>query len=94
MEFVIATEGHEIPDRPPVSLAVGEVVTVDERRDSDWPAFVFVSAANGLGWMPSLAIRPRPRAGMEEDDVHTALAARDAVRIEIVVSPRTSSAAN
>jgi uncharacterized protein YraI len=53
MEFVIATEGHEIPDRPPVSLAVGEVVTVDQRRDSGWPAFVFVSAADGSGWMPS-----------------------------------------
>ena len=41
MPFVVATEAHVIPERPPLSLASGDVVTVG-RRDSDWPAFVFV----------------------------------------------------
>jgi hypothetical protein len=40
MPFVVATEAHAIPERPPLSLAAGDVVTVG-RRDADWPAFVF-----------------------------------------------------
>jgi SH3-like domain-containing protein len=50
--FVVATEAHVISERPPLSLASGDVVTVG-RRDSDWPAFVFVTTAGGSGWMPS-----------------------------------------
>ena len=41
-----------IPERPPLSLASGDVVTVG-RRDTDWPAFVFITAAGGSGWVPS-----------------------------------------
>lgn len=52
MSFVVATEAHAIPERPPLSLAPGDVVTVG-RRDRDWPAFVFVTAARGSGWVPS-----------------------------------------
>jgi hypothetical protein len=43
---------HEIPDRPPLRLAVGEAVLVD-RRDTRWPAFVFVRSDRGEGWVPS-----------------------------------------
>jgi hypothetical protein len=48
----IAIEAHQIPERPPLSLAAGEIVCVG-RRDDDWPAFVFVTAEHGLGWVPS-----------------------------------------
>jgi hypothetical protein len=52
MPFVVATEAHTIPERPPLCLASGDVVTVG-RRDGDWPAFVFVTTARGAGWVPS-----------------------------------------
>jgi SH3-like domain-containing protein len=48
----IAREAHAVPDRPALSLALGDVVQV-ERRDTDWPAFVFVTADTGSGWVPS-----------------------------------------
>jgi Variant SH3 domain len=52
MSRVVVIEAHEIPQRPPLSLAAGDVVAVG-RRDDDWPAFVFVTAARGSGWVPS-----------------------------------------
>jgi hypothetical protein len=52
MQTVRAKVGHEIPDRPPLRLAVGERVTAGE-RDSEWPAFVFVTCARGSGWVPA-----------------------------------------
>jgi len=52
MPFVVATEAHAIPERPPLSLVSGDVVTVG-RRDGDWPAFVFVTTVRGSGWVPS-----------------------------------------
>ena len=52
MTFVVTTEPHTIPERPPLSLASGDVVTVG-RRDTDWPAFVFVTTTEGSGWVPS-----------------------------------------
>jgi SH3-like domain-containing protein len=45
-------EAHGVPDRPPLSLAVGERVQVGQ-QDTDWPAFVFVTADAGSGWVPS-----------------------------------------
>jgi uncharacterized protein YgiM (DUF1202 family) len=50
--FVVAAEAHAIPERAPLSLGAGEVVTV-VHRDGEWPAFVFVAAARGSGWVPS-----------------------------------------
>jgi hypothetical protein len=35
-----------------LKLAAGDVVTVD-KRDVDWPSFVFVTGAHGSGWVPS-----------------------------------------
>jgi hypothetical protein len=52
VEYVVATEAHQTPGRPPLSLATGDDVMVG-RRDDDWPAFVFVTAAHGSGWVPS-----------------------------------------
>ncbi|MGD8193648.1 SH3 domain-containing protein [Herbiconiux sp. P18] len=42
---------HEIPARAPLKLGPGDVVQVGE-RDTEWPAFVFVRAAQGMGWVP------------------------------------------
>jgi hypothetical protein len=49
---VIARRSHEISERPPVQLGVGDEVEVDE-RDTEWPEFVFVTGERGSGWVPS-----------------------------------------
>jgi hypothetical protein len=48
---VVARSGHQIPDRPPIRLEVGERVQVGE-RDDEWPAFVLVTTDRGSGWVP------------------------------------------
>jgi hypothetical protein len=52
MQLAVARQSHVVPDRPPLSLAAGDVVRVG-RRDTDWPAFVFVTAEAGSGWVPA-----------------------------------------
>ena len=47
-----ATRSHEIPQRAPLRVHPGEVVSVGE-RDTEWPAFVFVTASSGSGWIPA-----------------------------------------
>lgn len=49
---VVAKTAHEIPDRSPLRLTVGEQVAVGE-RDTEWPEFVFVVCARGSGWVPA-----------------------------------------
>lgn len=49
---VVAVSAHEIPHRAPLHLAVGQPVEVGE-RDTRWPAFVFVTAPHGAGWVPT-----------------------------------------
>jgi hypothetical protein len=51
MSRVVARSAHEIPERAPIQLGVGEEVEVGE-RDDEWPAFVFVSSQRGSGWVP------------------------------------------
>jgi hypothetical protein len=46
-----AVEDHRIPERAPLQVAVGERVSVGE-RDTEWPAFVFVTGTQGEGWVP------------------------------------------
>jgi hypothetical protein len=58
---VTARVAHEIPERAPLRLTPGETVTVGD-RDTDWPAFVFVTAAHGSGWVPARHLSP-PVAG-------------------------------
>lgn len=36
----------------PLILTAGEAVTVG-RRDTTWPAFVFVATSHGEGWVPA-----------------------------------------
>jgi SH3 domain len=51
MGNVRAIKAHEIPTRAPLRVGRGEAVTIGE-RDTTWPAFVFVTAAGGEGWVP------------------------------------------
>ncbi|TPG05097.1 hypothetical protein EAH85_14090 [Curtobacterium flaccumfaciens] len=46
------TADHVIPERSPLVVRPGEVVQVGE-RDTEWPAFVFVTASHGTGWVPA-----------------------------------------
>jgi hypothetical protein len=46
-----ATTAHTIPERPPISLVPGQQVRTAQ-RDTEWPAFVFVTTGDGSGWVP------------------------------------------
>jgi hypothetical protein len=46
-----ATTAHTIPDRSPIRLRPGQPVRAGQ-RDTDWPAFVFVTSDDGSGWVP------------------------------------------
>jgi hypothetical protein len=48
---VVATSPHHIPERHAIRVQVGDRVVVGD-RDGDWPAFVFVTAKAGSGWVP------------------------------------------
>lgn len=52
VRVVRARTAHQISDRPPIRVSVGEHVSVGE-RDGEWPEFVFVTRANGSGWVPA-----------------------------------------
>jgi hypothetical protein len=52
MEQVRAIVRHEPSARPPIRIVPGQPVTVRE-RDTDWPAFVLVTSADGDGWVPA-----------------------------------------
>ena len=49
--WVRATTAHAIPERASIRIAPGDEVTV-RRRDTTWPAFVFVETDDGEGWVP------------------------------------------
>jgi hypothetical protein len=46
-----ATSAHTIPDRPPIHVVPGQRVQAGQ-RDTEWPAFVFVTTPDGAGWVP------------------------------------------
>jgi Variant SH3 domain len=52
VDRVVAVRAHAVPERPPFTLQPGVLVEVGE-GDGVWPAFVFVTAADGSGWVPS-----------------------------------------
>jgi hypothetical protein len=49
---VLAVRAHEISARAPMQVTPGEEVYAGD-RDTDWPEFVFVTAAPGSGWVPA-----------------------------------------
>ena len=59
MPEVRAAKAHEIPARAPLQLTAGQRVTAGQ-RDTHWPAFVFVTADNGSGWVPSRYLDAAP----------------------------------
>lgn len=52
MKRVKVRTAHEIPDRRPLQLNVGEEVHAGG-RDTVWPEFVFLTAGDGTGWVPA-----------------------------------------
>lgn len=46
-----ATVAHTIPERPPIQVSPGQQVQAGQ-RDTDWPAFVFITTDSGEGWVP------------------------------------------
>jgi hypothetical protein len=48
----VVREAHDIPERDPIRVEVGDVVEVGD-RDTEWPAFVFITGEAGGGWVPS-----------------------------------------
>src|SRR4051812_2461279 len=60
MRQVRTARRHEIPQRPPLRLSVGQHAHAGE-RDGTWPEFVFVTAEHGSGWVP--ARRPSSDSG-------------------------------
>jgi hypothetical protein len=63
----VARTAHEVPDRTPLRVAVGEEVRIGERSPEwpEWPEFVFVTAAHGSGWVPARYLsQPSGRAAV------------------------------
>jgi len=52
MSNAVARNAHVISNQPPLRLAVGQQVRVGD-WDSEWSESVFVTAAQGTGWVPS-----------------------------------------
>src|SRR6185437_9758505 len=46
-----ATAAHTIPQRPPIRVTPGQQVQAGQ-RDTDWPAFLFITTDDGAGWVP------------------------------------------
>jgi hypothetical protein len=70
MSDAVARAVHAIPGRPPLRLVVGERVLVCE-RDSEWPEFVFVTAAHGTGWVPARHLSVSSGAGVVQTPYDT-----------------------
>lgn len=82
--MVTARTAHEIPDRPPLRLTIGDEVHVGE-RDTEWPEFVFVTTSNGTGWVPARHLsRPSGPAIVETAYDTTELPTRVGEVLEVV----------
>ena len=46
-----ATTAHTIPERRPIRVTPGQQVQAGQ-RDTDWPAFIFITTDDGAGWVP------------------------------------------
>ena len=46
-----ATASYTILERPPIQVSPGQQVQAGQ-RDTDWPAFVFITTDDGAGWVP------------------------------------------
>lgn len=90
VRLVVARSKHEIPQRPPIQVQVGERVEVGERDDT-WPAFVFVTNGQGSGWVPERALdREGPVAVVTEAYDTTELPTSRGERLEVIREDRRS----
>jgi hypothetical protein len=90
LRLVVAQSGHEIPQRPPIRLKLGERVEVGE-RDDGWPAFVFVRTRRGSGWVPERHLdRDGEVAVVTEDYDTTELPTSQGERLEVIREDRPS----
>lgn len=48
---VTVVDDHEVPARPAIRIVPDDEVAVGH-RDTEWPAFVFVTTTEGSGWVP------------------------------------------
>jgi hypothetical protein len=67
---VVVRAAHNIPDRSPLRLAVGDEVRVGE-RDDEWPEFVFVTASHGSGWVPGRHLSASAGAAVVQTEYDT-----------------------
>ena len=76
---VTVVHDHEIPARPAIRIVPGDTVAVG-KRDTEWPAFVFIAMAEGSGWVPERHLtsdRPTARAihAYDTQELHAATGA-------------------
>jgi hypothetical protein len=84
VRVALAQSDHEIPERAPIRVAVGERVGVGE-PDGEWPAFVFVTTRRGSGWVPERHLdRDGPVAVVTEAYDTTELPTRRGERLEVL----------
>lgn len=77
------TSAHELPQRAPIKLAVGEPVMVGD-RDTEWPEFVFVTTSHGSGWVPARHLSSDEGAAVVEiayDTAELAVKAEQEVKV-------------
>ena len=90
VRLVVAQSAHEIPERPPIRLQVGERVEVGE-RDDEWPAFVFVRTGRGSGWVPERHLdRDGPAVVVNQAYDTTELPTSEGQRLEVLREDRIS----
>jgi len=90
MGQVKARVAHQIPERPPLQLAVGEPVEVGA-RDTTWPAFVFVTTDHGSGWVPARHLsRPSGPARVLAAYDTSELPTMDGETLDVLVEDRAS----
>jgi len=87
---VTARSAHEIPERPPLRLAVGDEVQVGERA-THWPEFVFVTGAAGTGWVPARHLsQPSGRAVVHTAYSTTELPTQSGEALDVLVEDLVS----
>ena len=80
---VHAVRSHAAPTWLPLVLAPGDEVEVGE-RSTEWPAFVFVTAKHGQGWVPERNFttdRPRTIAAVQYDTVELTVSVGDVLLV-------------
>ncbi|MGB3187577.1 MAG: SH3 domain-containing protein [Ornithinimicrobium sp.] len=90
MRRVAVRTAHDIPDRAPLRLTVGDEVQAGD-HDAEWPEFVFVTAAHGAGWVPARHLsRPSGTAVVQTAYDTTELPTRVGEVLDVLAEDLTS----